>query len=100
MRYATDPFPASPMKYQGLFQVVLLLAALDSLAYGLWACFWPNDLFTRLDLPPRDPIKWKLLGVGLETADHILLWRCLGVFFLAHAVILALVAWRPRAWGS
>ena len=88
------------MRRERLFQVVLAVASMDSVAYGLWAIVWPHDLFNRLDLEARDPVNWKLFGVGLETADHILLWRALGVLFLSQALILAIAAWRPSAYGA
>ena len=89
-----------PMKLERLFRILLALAAVDSLAYALWAMVWPDELFQRLDLPPHEPIEWNLIGVGLETADHILLWRALGALFLAQACILAVVAWKPNVYGG
>jgi hypothetical protein len=100
MRSSAEDCPRGPVRYERLFRVLLVLACVDSLAYGIWAVFWPDDLFRRLELPARGPITWKLLGIGLETADHILLWRVLGALILAQALILALVAWRPSAWGG
>jgi hypothetical protein len=100
MRSSAEACPLGPVKYERLFRVLLALAAVDGLAYGLWALYWPEDLFDRLELPERAPIAWKLLGFGFETADHILLWRVLGALFLAQALILALVAWRPNAWAG
>ena len=100
MRSSAEDCPRGPVRFERLFRVLLVLASVDSLAYGMWAVCWPDDLYRRLDLPARDPIAWKLLGMGLETADHILLWRVMGALFLAQALFLALAAWRPNAWGG
>jgi hypothetical protein len=88
------------MNLERLFRILLALAAVDSLAYALWAMVWPDGLFQHLDVPPHEPIEWKLIGVGLETADHILLWRVMGALFLAQACILAVVVWKPNVYGS
>jgi hypothetical protein len=100
MRRSAEACPRGRLRYERLFKVVLAVASLDSVTYGLWAVCWPDDLFNRLDLAARDPVKWKLLGVALETADHILLWRVLGVLFLSQALILAIAAWKPSAYGA
>src|SRR5712692_3010478 len=100
MRSSAKARPRRRVRYERLVRVLLVLAWVDSLAYGIWAVCWPDDLFRRLDSPVRDPIAWKLLGIGLETADHILLWRVFGTLIVAQALILALVALRPNAWGG
>ena len=88
------------MKLQRLFQIVLLIGAADSLACGLWAWFQPEKLFDWLQFTMHAPIETKLPGVKFESADEVLLWRALGVIFLAHSVLLVLAAWRPRRLGS
>jgi hypothetical protein len=88
------------MRFQRFFQIVLLLAAVDSLAFGLWAYFQPHGLFNWLQFTTHEPIESKFLGAGFESADEVLLWRVLGLFFLAHALLLILAAWRPLSLGS
>jgi hypothetical protein len=92
--------PRGPLRFERLNKAILAIASLDSFAYGVWAVCWPYDLFNRLELETRDSVKWKVLGVGLETMDHILLWRVMGALFLAQALILAIAAWRPSDYGS
>src|SRR5437660_1664391 len=71
--------PARPV-----FLILLLLAALDSLAVGLWASLRPGDLFDLLRMePPRDAI----------------LWECLGAVAVAHAVFLGMLVVWPEALG-
>jgi hypothetical protein len=88
------------MKFQRLIQITLLVSAVDCLVYGLWAGLWPGGLFVWLQFTTHESIKWKLLGAKIETADELLLWRVLGCLFLAHTILLAFGAWRPRSLGS
>ncbi len=69
-----------------LLPLLLLLAALDSLAAGTWAALDPDALFAWLQVPP--------------TRDGRLFCRVLGVLTLTHAPCLALGALRPRQWGG
>jgi hypothetical protein len=88
------------MKFQRLVQITLLVTTVDCLVYGLWALSWPCGLFASLQFTTHESIKWKLLGGQLKAADEVLLWRVLGCLFLAHAILLAFAAWRPRSLGS
>ena len=67
-----------------LARVLFLLAAADGLLAGGWVLLRPNDLFTFLQTKPREPLLVLLLGL----------------LALAHAVICALIAWKPCAWGA
>jgi hypothetical protein len=69
-------------------RLLLLLAALDSLALGLWAVLRPQDLFALLLMPLSD-----------AAHDRLLLWRALGLLALAHAGLLAILVWRPEMDG-
>ena len=68
-----------------LWQVLLLLAALDAAVSGAWAALRPGDLFALLRLPP--------------TGDGLLLCRLLGLLYLTHAVFLPLAAFVPGCGG-
>src|SRR5882672_285022 len=88
------------MKFQRFFQVVLLLAAVDCLVYGLWASLRPEGVFEWLHFATHEAISWKLFKAQIESADETLLWRIVGVLLLAHAVLVLLAAWRPRSLVS
>jgi hypothetical protein len=88
------------MKFQRFFQVVLLLAAVDCLVYGLCALFRPEGVFEWLQFGTHKAISWKLFKAQIESADEVLLWRIVGVLLLAHAVLGFLAAWRPRSLVS
>src|SRR6266852_6458251 len=88
------------MKFQRFFQVVLLVAAVDCLVYGLWALFRPEGVFEWLQFATHKAISWKLFKVQMESADEVLLWRTVGVLLLAHAALVILAAWRPRSLFS
>jgi len=68
-----------------MWQLLLLLAALDSVAAGAWAVLRPGDLLQILQCPP--------------SPDRVLLCRALGLLFLAHAPCLLLAAWRSGFAG-
>jgi hypothetical protein len=88
------------MKFQRFFQVVLLLAAVDCLVYGLWASLRPEGVFEWLQCGTHKAISWKLFKAQIESADEVLLWRTVGVLILAHAVLVVLAGWRPRSLVS
>jgi hypothetical protein len=89
------------MKFKRVVQIALVVAAMDCLAYGLYAWFRPEWLFEFLQFTTHPAIDWeKILHVSLKSPDEVLLWRLLGVFFWAHAVILVIAAWQPRRLGS
>jgi hypothetical protein len=68
-----------------LSRPLLVVAALDSLLAGVWALAYPAGLFALLGMtPPRDAFLWQVLG-GLS---------------LAHALCLALAAWRPGDYAG
>jgi hypothetical protein len=51
-----------------IYRLILGLAAVYNLAFGIWACFWPGGLFATLEIaPPNYPSLWQCLGmvVGL-----------------------------------
>jgi hypothetical protein len=88
------------MKQRPVLATILLVAvAVDTLVYGGWAVAAPDDLLARLDVA-GPTVKWKFLGKERETSDPRLLWRAMGVLFLAQAAILAIAAWRPGALGA
>jgi hypothetical protein len=80
-----------PLSGRSVWRLLLLLAALDTVGLGLWAALRPADLFTflQMPLPPSEVLP----------PDRALLWRILGVLALAHAVFLAILVWRPEAYG-
>jgi hypothetical protein len=68
-----------------LARVLITLAALDSLAVGIWAKAFPDQLFTFLQVKiPTDGFLWPVLG-----------WLS-----LANAVCLAAVAVWPGEYGG
>jgi hypothetical protein len=89
---------------------LLLLAALDSLLFGLWAVLRPADLFRLLGvrLPDDAYSLWQVhLGVLSREAmssprvrDAFLLWQLLGLLLLVHFVFLLLAALRPASRGG
>jgi hypothetical protein len=105
------PHGAAPWPGRRFFQTLLLLAALDSFACGLWALARPDDLFTFLRVPPRDD-RW--MGQLLQPTDELIppaadpehprrdagLWHLLGLFALANGGFLGLAAWGPRRYGG
>ena len=47
-----------------IYRVILALAALYNVAFGLWASFWPGSFFWLFELqPPRYPAIWQCLGM-------------------------------------
>jgi hypothetical protein len=51
-----------------VYRLVFSLAALYNIAFGIWACFWPEALFAKLEIKaPNYPSLWQCLGmvVGL-----------------------------------
>jgi hypothetical protein len=77
---------APPSSGARLLALLLILAALDSLAAGTWAILDAPALFAWLHAPP--------------TRDGLRLCRVLGVLTLTHAPCLVLGALRPRQWGG
>jgi hypothetical protein len=96
-----------------LLRLILLLAALDSLAGGVWALARPGDLFRFLGTEPRDD-RWmvqllrpteELLPPSLppeERTRHLErprrdagLWNLLGLFGVVNAGLLVLAAGKP-----
>jgi hypothetical protein len=74
---------------RSLYRLLLLLAAVDRLGWGLWALLRPEDLFRLLQVPlPEGP-----------PDDQLLLWKLLSVLALAHAAFLVMLVWQPEAWG-
>jgi hypothetical protein len=71
--------PARPGLLPG--RALLLLAAIDALAAGVWAVWWPAGLFALLQTAPAH--------------DSLLCWRGLGALTLGHVPCLALGAARP-----
>jgi hypothetical protein len=86
---------------------VLLLAAIDALAWGLAWGTDPGRLFPRLGMEPRhDSRAWQLLvrrGTApdrIDTPRDAGLWHLLALISVAHAGFLALAAWRPYSLGG
>jgi hypothetical protein len=77
---------AAPSPAARLLQLLLLVAALDSLGAGAWAALDPDALFRQLQVPP--------------TRDSRLFCRVLGALTFTHAPCLVLGALRPRQWGG
>ncbi len=51
-----------------LYRLIFSLAAIYNLAFGLWACLWPEAFFSWIKMPPPNyPSLWQCLGmvVGL-----------------------------------
>jgi len=51
-----------------IYRLIFGLAAVYNVAFGVWACFWPDALFATLEMaPPNYPSVWQCLGmvVGL-----------------------------------
>jgi hypothetical protein len=51
-----------------LYRLIFSLAAIYNLAFGLWACLWPEAFFSWTEIaPPNYPALWQCLGmvVGL-----------------------------------
>jgi hypothetical protein len=51
-----------------IYRLVFSLAAFYNIAFGIWACFWPEALFSGLEMAPSNyPSLWQCLGmvVGL-----------------------------------
>ena len=73
------------------FQVLFLLAAIDSVVVGTWAVLCPTDLLPPVEVqPPDEPRKPR---------DDIFLWRATGALAIAQAVILGMLVWRPESFG-
>jgi hypothetical protein len=72
-----------------VYRLLLLLAGLDRLGWGLWALLRTRAPFDVLHVPlPEGP-----------PHDQLLLWRLLGVLALAHAAFLVILVWQPEACG-
>ena len=83
------------MRGEWLVRVLLLLAALDALAGGLWALLRPRDLFAFLGMAPRaDAYAWELFRPGASPRDAGL-WHLLGLLSLAQAGFLLAALPRP-----
>jgi hypothetical protein len=72
-----------------VWRLALLAAALDLLTLGLWAVTSPWSLFDFLHMH---------LSTNIPP-DRLQLWWALGFVALAHAGVLAMLAWRPEAYG-
>jgi hypothetical protein len=84
-----------------LCRVLLLLAALDGLAGGLWALLWPQALFDFLGMAARsDAGFWQLFTRDLSAPRDAGLWQVLGLLALANGAFLLVAAWRPRELGG
>jgi hypothetical protein len=47
-----------------IYRLIFGLATLYNIAFGIWASFWPDDLFARLKMaPPIYPSLWQCLGM-------------------------------------
>lgn len=60
-----------------IYRPIFDLAALYNIALGIWACFWPRDLFARLEMPPP---------------NYPSLWQCLGVVVVLYGILYASAA--------
>ncbi len=87
-----------------VLRVLLVLAAADALAGGLWALTRPRDLFDVLGMTPRgDAWAWELFQPS-DDASHPVppprdagLWHLLGLLSLAQASFLIAAVPTPRA---
>ena len=65
---------AVPTEYRSrLERLVLSLAALHNLAFGVWVVGWPQSFFVIFDMqPPKYPAIWQCLGmvIGLYGAGY------------------------------
>jgi len=94
--------------YLGLWRGLLLLAALDALAWGLVWVVQPGELCQRLGMEPHhDAWAWQLRVPRRDPPDGIPpprdapgLWQLLAFLSLTQAAFLALAAWRPRTLGG
>jgi hypothetical protein len=91
------------------------VAAVDSLAWGLWNLCRPRWAFEQIGVEPRnDTWFWQLLNprdAGEvkegETPPPLIpaprdagLWHLLAFCSLANAIALGLAAWRPASFGG
>ncbi len=92
----------------GLWRGLLLLAALDALAWGLVWVLQPGELCQRLGMEARhDAWAWQLRVPRDDPPSGIPaprdapgLWQLLAGLSLVEAAFLALAAWRPRSLGG
>src|SRR5438270_760517 len=77
--------PGAPLPYRNLFRALFLLAAADSLAWGLTAIFFSQKLFQFLQLPATH-----------RSLDALHLWRVLGLVMAAHALVAFLLQWPEK----
>ncbi len=97
----SGPSGAAPGPGLGAWRCVLLLGALDALAWGLVWAVAPSELFARLGMAPRnDAWAWQLLTRDIAAPRDAGLWQLLAFLSLAHAGFLTLAAWRPRSLGG
>ncbi len=71
---------------ESLSKILILAAALDSVAMGALALIYPLALFHFLQISPNN--------------DGLLLCRLLGLLFLAHGPFLFLAARQPNIYGG
>ena len=100
----------APSAVPRLSRPLLLVAALDSLLFGLWAVLRPADLFRLLGVPlPDDAYYFWQVHVGVlsreamrspRVSDAFLLWQLLGLLLLVHFVFLLSAALRPGSRGG
>src|SRR5438067_9699011 len=75
-----------------IYQLILTLAAIYNIAFGLWACLWPRAFFNILEMPqPNYPGLWQCLGmvVGLYGVLYAHAARALDQAKLVIAIGLA-----------
>jgi hypothetical protein len=98
---------------QAPWRLLLLLAALDALAWGLFWGARPGELFPRLGMEPRnDAWAWEFFVPrdppppdepprrNIPAPRDAALWHMLAFVWVAQAGFLALAAWRPRTLGG
>lgn len=83
-------FASFPPIFRLVVRIMLSLAALDSVAIGLWAFLRPGDVFSWLRLPV---VSWE------RPQDRLQLGAGLGLLGLAYALYLVILIWRPDRHG-